>query len=104
MVVLALATLLAGLKPFQPIDPYVAAVLTTTGNRDHGESLFELNCAACHGTGGVGKVGPSLIRVSDRRSDRFLIEQVTGGNTPPMPQFQPDPQEMADLIQYLKSL
>jgi hypothetical protein len=33
-----------------------------------------------------------------------MIQQVTGGNTPPMPQFQPDPQEMADLIEYLKTL
>ena len=85
-------------------DPYIQAVLDLPGVETHGESLFELNCAACHGTGGIGRVGPSLRGVSLRRSEKFLIEQVTGGNTPPMPQFQPDPQEMADLLSYLKSL
>lgn len=102
MIVVALGIALLGLKP--PSDPYVAAVLSTTGDAHRGETLFELNCAACHGTGGTGRVGPSLIRVSERRSERFMIQQVTGGNTPPMPQFQPDPQEMADLIEYLKTL
>ncbi len=99
---LALGIGLLGLKP--PSDPYVAAVLSATGDVHRGETLFELNCAACHGTGGTGRVGPSLIRVGERRSERFMIQQVTGGNTPPMPQFQPDPQEMADLIEYLKTL
>jgi hypothetical protein len=33
-----------------------------------------------------------------------LIHQVTSGETPPMPQFQPSAQEMADLLKYLESL
>ncbi|MCY7276760.1 MAG: cytochrome c, partial [Phormidesmis sp. CAN_BIN44] len=33
-----------------------------------------------------------------------LIDQVISGKTPPMPQFQPSPQEMADVLSYLKSL
>ncbi|MEN9252820.1 MAG: cytochrome c [Thermostichales cyanobacterium BF3_bins_165] len=104
MVLVALGILLLGLRPMLSTDPYVEAVLATPGNVERGESLFELNCAACHGTGGVGRVGPSLIGIRERRSDRFIINQVTGGNTPPMPQFQPDAQDMADLIEYLKTL
>jgi hypothetical protein len=33
-----------------------------------------------------------------------LIQQITSGQTPPMPKFQASPQEMADLLSYLKTL
>ncbi len=89
-----------GAKP----DPYTEAVLKLSGEVSHGASLFALNCAACHGEEADGRVGPSLRGISRRRSDRFIIQQVTSGRTPPMPQFQPDPQEMADLLSYLKTL
>jgi len=104
MIAMALVLMLLSLRIPLPSDPYVVAVLSISGDVRQGESLFELNCAACHGSGGTGRVGPSLIGVGERRSERFMILQVTGGNTPPMPQFQPDPQEMADLIEYLKTL
>jgi hypothetical protein len=51
-----------------------------------------------------GRVGPSLRHVGDRKSKVRLITQVTSGATPPMPKFQPEPQEMADLLSYLESL
>ncbi len=85
-------------------DPYSQAVIALEGCADRGESLFMQNCAACHGLDGYGRVGPSLKGLQSRRSDQFIIEQVTSGNTPPMPQFQPDPQSMADLLSYLKTL
>lgn len=86
------------------LDPYTESVLKLQGDVSHGASLFALNCAACHGEEADGRVGPSLRGVGSRRSERFIIHQVTSGKTPPMPQFQPDPQEMADLISYLKTL
>jgi mono/diheme cytochrome c family protein len=92
--------LAAAMRP----DPYTEAVLSLEGQASRGASLFALNCAACHGEEGDGRVGPSLRGVSSRRSDRFIIDQVTSGKTPPMPQFQPDPQAMADLLSYLKTL
>ncbi len=100
LVMLTWAWLGAGTK----LDPYTETVLSLQGRASHGASLFALNCAACHGEEADGRVGPSLRGVSNRRSDRFIIHQVTSGKTPPMPQFQPDPQEMADLISYLKTL
>jgi mono/diheme cytochrome c family protein len=51
-----------------------------------------------------GRVGPSLESISQRKSGISLIHQVTSGQTPPMPQFQPNPQEMADLLKYLETL
>jgi mono/diheme cytochrome c family protein len=57
----------------------------------------------CHGIQGDGYIGPSLWGVSQRKSKAHLIEQVVSGQTPPMPQFQPDAQEMADLLDYLQT-
>lgn len=85
-------------------DPYVQTVLSMEGDASQGRVIFEMNCASCHGLYGDGQVGPSLKHVSDRKSKVGLIKQVISGKTPPMPQFQPTPEEMADLLQYLERL
>lgn len=88
----------------EPADPYVQTVLASEGDRERGREIFQMNCAVCHGPEGRGQVGPSLIGVSERRSSSSLIHQVVSGKTPPMPQFQASPQEMADLLRYLEGL
>lgn len=85
-------------------DPYVENVLSLRGDLLQGQAIFQMNCASCHGIQADGVVGPSLQGVSERKSRVRLIHQVTSGDTPPMPQFQPSPQEMADLLSYLESL
>lgn len=93
-----------GWQLIQTPDPYVQQVLVMIGNAQRGQSIFQINCAGCHGSEGTGRVGPSLLGVSDHKSQVRLIQQVVSGKTPPMPQFQPSPQEMADLLAYLESL
>lgn len=95
---------LLGIYQFRPSDPYIQNVLVLEGNSVQGHAIFQMNCSGCHGIAADGKVGPSLRGVSDRKSKVRLIEQVISGQTPPMPQFQPTPQEMADLLSYLESL
>jgi mono/diheme cytochrome c family protein len=85
-------------------SPYTQNVLSLPGDTAQGKAIFTMNCAVCHGLLADGKVGPSLKHVSLRKSPSLLIEQVISGKTPPMPQFQPDPQVMADLLSYLESL
>lgn len=85
-------------------DPYIKNVLSLTGDPIQGHAIFQMNCAGCHGIEAQGKVGPSLDNVSNRKSKIGLIDQVISGQTPPMPQFQPSIQEMADLLSYLESL
>ena len=87
-----------------PLNPYTQSVLNLSGNPMQGRSIFVMNCVACHGEWGNGKVGPNLHGVGDRKSDIKLVQQVVSGETPPMPQFQPSPQDMADLLSYLKQL
>ncbi|URR35547.1 cytochrome c [Thermosynechococcus sp. HN-54] len=90
------------LLPLQ--DPYIQSVRAAVGDPTRGEQIFILNCAGCHGIDGKGEVGPSLVQISHRRSQAQLIQQIISGNTPPMPKFQAQPQDMADLLSYLKTL
>lgn len=85
-------------------DPYVKSVLSLPGDPVQGHAIFQMNCAGCHGLEAQGRVGPSLESVSKHKSRERLIHQVISGETPPMPQFQPSPQEMADLLSYLEKL
>ncbi|MDB9529219.1 cytochrome c [Oscillatoria sp. CS-180] len=106
MVLIALVVLIAvvGIRYFQAADPYIQDVLAIEGDADRGQKIFQMNCAVCHGIEANGEVGPSLLGVSARKSKVRLIQQVISGNTPPMPQFQPEAQDMADLLQYLEAL
>ncbi|MFL0781464.1 MAG: c-type cytochrome [Prochlorococcus sp.] len=85
-------------------NPYIRATLDLQGVEEHGSQLFRMNCAGCHGVSAQGLVGPSLNGVSSHRSDAQLIEQIMSGQTPPMPSFQMEPQEMADLLSHLHNL
>lgn len=93
-----------GMRQLQAADPYIHDVLTLEGDQERGQAIFQMNCAVCHGIAANGEVGPSLQQVSSRLSRVQLINQVISGKTPPMPQFQPDPQDMADLLDYLETL
>ncbi|MEG4283239.1 c-type cytochrome [Microcoleus sp. A006_D1] len=110
IVIFAIAVLLAiilaslTIRQFQVADPYVKSVLSLTGDQFQGSAIFQMNCAGCHISVADSQVGPNLHRVSDRKSEFELIRQVTSGRTPPMPQFQPNPQEMADLLKYLEQI
>jgi mono/diheme cytochrome c family protein len=105
-----LALILAGclaalaIHQVQMSDPYVHQVFSLSGSPQQGKAIYEMNCSGCHGLDAGGKVGPSLWKVSDRRSQMGLIQQITSGNTPPMPKFQASPEEMADLLSYLNTL
>lgn len=90
------------LLPFT--DPYVRSVRAAVGDAARGEQIYLMNCAGCHGVEGKGEVGPTLVQISRRRSQPQLIHQIVSGETPPMPKFQAQPQDMADLLSYLKKL
>lgn len=92
------------IRYLQASEPYIQEVLALDGDYVRGEAMFRMNCAVCHGIEATGEVGPNLLGVSDHRTKVSLIKQVISGETPPMPQFQPTPQDMADLLQYLESL
>lgn len=102
--VMAVVLVVAGIRHMQASDPYIQQVLAETGDAGRGQAIFQMNCAVCHGLEATGEVGPTLRNVSDRRTKVSLIKQVISGETPPMPQFQPSAQDMADLLKYLEGL
>lgn len=102
LVALALGIFIA--LQLQVSDPYIKTVLTLDGDPIRGHAIFQMNCAGCHGIQNGHQVGPSLTGVSQRKSPVGIIKQVIGGKTPPMPQFQPNPKDMADLLEYVKNL
>jgi mono/diheme cytochrome c family protein len=93
-----------GVYHLSPSDPYVKSVLSLEGDPAKGYAIFQMNCAGCHGSTANGHVGPSLLGIAERKSPADLIKQVISGKTPPMPQFQPSPEVMADLLNYLETL
>ncbi len=107
MALAILLTLLLGIFAVRIVrasDPYVKTVLSLTGDPVQGHAIFQINCAGCHGWEADGRVGPSLQGVSKHKSPYGLIHQVISGETPPMPKFQPNAKEMADLLSYLETL
>jgi mono/diheme cytochrome c family protein len=85
-------------------DPYVREVLSLQGDTAKGNAIFQINCVGCHGLQAYDNVGPSLHNVAKRKSKVEIIYQVVSGKTPPMPKFQPNSQEMADLLSYLEQI
>lgn len=103
-VLLTVLFMFLGFGQFQVSDPYIKRVLSIDGDPVQGHAIFQMNCAGCHEWVLESQIGPSLEGVSQRMSDVAIIKQVISGQTPPMPQFQPNDQEMADLLSYLKQM
>jgi mono/diheme cytochrome c family protein len=103
-ILFAVLVAIVGIYQLSASSPYVRDVIARKGDVTQGHAIFLMNCAGCHGVQADGRVGPSLIDVSNRKSKVSIIQQVISGKTPPMPQFQPSPQEMADLLSYLTTL
>ena len=85
-------------------NKYIIETLGHNGSAEKGDSLFKINCVGCHGITARGLVGPDLHSITQRLNDKEIIKQVTGGLTPPMPSFEIDPVNMANLLKYLHSL
>ena len=85
-------------------NQYILKTLELEGAVKDGNALFKTNCVGCHGITARGLVGPDLHSITQSFNDKEIIKQVTGGLTPPMPSFEIDPQNMANLLKYLHSL
>ena len=85
-------------------NKYIIETLELKGSAEEGDALFKINCVGCHGITARGLVGPDLHSITKRLNDKEIIKQVTGGLTPPMPSFEIDTVNMANLLKYLHSL
>ena len=85
-------------------NTYILKTLELSGSLDEGDTLFKMNCVGCHGITARGLVGPDLHSITQRLNDKQIIKQIIEGQTPPMPSFEIDPQNMSNLLTYLHSL
>ena len=85
-------------------NTYILKTLELNGSVKEGDTLFKMNCVGCHGITARGLVGPDLHSITKRLNDKHIIKQIIEGLTPPMPSFEIDPQNMANLLTYLHSL
>ncbi len=99
--------LVSHLRAWQTPAPDLAAISTARGDARMGATLYQFNCASCHGRQGQGGIGtrlnsPSLLAVA---SDVFLARSLIHGraNTamPAWPQL--GPQRLSDLVAFLRS-
>ena len=104
LLVLIVSVSILGIYWQRIADPYVQEVLSLPGDKTKGNAIFQINCAGCHSLQADKNVGPSLQDISKRKSKVEIIYQVISGKTPPMPKFQPNSQEMADLLAYLEKI
>ncbi len=98
------------LRSLQTVEKGAVATFRGAGDPIKGEEHFNINCAACHQIGGVGKVGfaPS-IRNRDFlaiASDDFIKQTVSSGRPGTAMVGRPDLSEkvLADIIAYLRAL
>ena len=99
--------LLSTLNPHSPASSPLEASPTKSSTR--GESVFRKSCDVCHSIrAGETKVGPSLygvLREGSGHSEQ-AVRQIIAAGTPNMPAFREklEPEQMDDLIEYLKTL
>ena len=103
IVIITTLTMIFAFKALH-IDPYITESIKLEGSPQNGEQLFRINCVGCHGISGQGLLGPNLQQATKNLSDPEIINQIIKGRTPPMPSFEIETQEMADLLSYLHTL
>jgi mono/diheme cytochrome c family protein len=97
-----------------PVSSATAAGTTSTsgtmaaaGDAAHGKTIFDANCATCHGAGGVGGgVGPSLKNEKSRKNYAQTVAWIKNPQ-PPMPKLYPSPlseKDVEDAAAYVQSL
>lgn len=83
----------------------IGQIVALTGNAANGSTLFNSNCARCHGATGAGTpTGPDLRPIVRSRTDSQIAETVLFG-VGDMPNFDGTlkNQQIADLIAYLRA-
>jgi mono/diheme cytochrome c family protein len=90
---------LAQAQIFAPSAP--AGVAGTGGDIYRGETVFQRDCAGCHGAGGEGGVGPALFETGLDAADVTTAVQQGRGV---MPAGIVTGQEQIDVVTYVVSL
>jgi cytochrome c len=89
----------------------IAPALAASPPEQRGKTFATNNCARCHAIGRVGesplKIAPAFRTLHKRYPVETLAEALAEGiqtGHPTMPEFQLDPDQIHDLLSYLKTL
>jgi mono/diheme cytochrome c family protein len=89
----------------------IAPALSTSPSEQRGKTFALHNCARCHSVDRVSqsplKVAPPFRTLHDRYPIETLAESLAEGiqtGHPIMPEFRLDPDQIHDLLSYLKTL
>jgi len=83
-----------------------AAPLISSGDPIRGHQIYMENCAACHGAGAQGGVGPNLHGEQARKDTAAAIAWIKNPRLP-MPKLYPNPlseQDVDDVAAFVESL
>ncbi len=87
------------------------AAAKTSGDLSHGEELVKVNCSQCHAVGrddhSAHPDAPEFRKLSEHYPIDDLAEALAEGivtGHPDMPEFQATPEQIRDIISYLKSI
>lgn len=83
-----------------------ASPAAALGDVRRGAETFAAECAACHGTGGSGGIGPSLVGEKHRKNYTATVAWIEDPE-PPMPKLYPAPLALDDVqsvAAYVQSL
>jgi cytochrome c oxidase cbb3-type subunit 3 len=88
------------------VSPFFAFGVSAQTAASAGVSLFHSNCAFCHGSNASGGRGPNLLGALSHSDDPKLLEKVIKEGIPgtAMPGFDFEPEELAALLAYLKTV
>jgi mono/diheme cytochrome c family protein len=89
----------------------IAPALATSPSEQRGKTFALHNCARCHSVDRVSqsplKIAPPFRTLHDRYPIETLAESLAEGiqtGHPTMPEFRLDPDQIHDLLSYLKTL
>lgn len=78
------------------------------GDAGRGKALFDAQCAACHGAGGIGSIGPNLTDATwlYEGTQAGIAHTIAEGTAKGMPPFKAglQPAQLADLAAYVHGL
>ena len=90
-----------GLALWHPFKPTATAAPSTPGDATRGKTVFETNCAGCHGADAAGGVGPRLAGSGLTAAD---VEGVVASGRGIMPAGIVQGQDAADVAAFVESI
>jgi cytochrome c oxidase cbb3-type subunit 3 len=79
-------------------------ITTGAGDFDSGQSIFHYKCARCHGSNGMGGIGPAILNADFIRSadQIYIINTLRSGHgQTPMHQFDESIENLEDLLTFM---